>query len=68
MGIKSALLLLLLQWLSPVVPARRHFWDAFPTLGVTAGVTLGGTWQWQGGSAESAAKTPEKAIPAGVWP
>lgn len=64
MGIKSALLLLL-QWLRPVVPARRHFWDSFPTLGVNAGVTLGGTCQCQGGNAESASKTPEKAIPAG---
>lgn len=44
-------------------------WAAFPTLGVNAGVTSGGSWEGPGrvwaGNAESATRTPEKAIPAG---
>lgn len=68
MGMKSALLLLL-QWLSPTVPAGNS-WDAFPTLGVEAGVTSGVPWEGPGsvglGNAESATETPEKAIPAGA--
>lgn len=46
-------------------PAGRPFWDAFPTLGVDSGVTSEGPGRVRVGYAESATKTPPKAIPAG---